>query len=108
MVKLTVLYNLPDQADHDEFMKWRTTTHQTSNASMPKVLKTDFYVTKPTQMGRPAYKYITEAYFDSLADLEAAFFSAEAQEKLKGDLKRIQDPIFLISEEIVTTAHQAQ
>lgn len=75
---------------------------------MPKVLKTDFYVGKPTQMGQPAYKYITEAYFDSLADLEAAFFSAEAQEKLKGDLKRIHDPIFLVSEEIVTTAHPTQ
>lgn len=105
MVKLTVLYNLPDGADHNAFMKWRTTTHQTSNASMPKVLKTDFYVAKPTQMGQPAYKYITEAYFDSLADLEAAFFSVEAQEKLKGNVKRIQDPMFLISEEIATTAH---
>lgn len=105
MVKLTVLYNLPDQADHGEFMKWRTTTHQTSNASMPKVLKTDFYVARPTQMGRPAYTYITEAYFESLADLEAAFFSAEAQDKLQDDLKRIHDPIFLVSEEVVSTEH---
>lgn len=104
MVKLTVLYNLPEGADQDAFLRWRTTTHQASNAAMPKVLKTDFYVAQATSMGQPAYKYITEAYFDSLADLEAAFFSSEAQEKLVGDLKRIQDPIFLISEEVVTTA----
>ena len=98
MVKLTVIYNLPEGADHEAFLQWRTTTHQRSNAGMPRVLKTDFYVARATQMGPPRYRYITEAYFASMADLEAAFFSDEAQAKLERDLERIAEPLFLISE----------
>ena len=103
MVKLTVMYNLPDGADHEAFLKWRTGPHQQSNAAMPGVLKTDFYVAKATQLGEPAYRYITEAYFETMADLEASFFSKQAQAKLREDIKRIKDPVFLISEEVSTT-----
>ncbi len=103
MVKLTVIYNLPEGADHEAFLKWRTTTHQQSNASAPKVIKTDFYVAKETQMGTPAYRYITEAYYATMADLEQSFFSEAAQAKLEEDVKRIKDPIFLISEEVVSS-----
>jgi len=102
MVKLTVMYNLPDGADHEAFIKWRTGPHHQSNASMPGVLKTDFYVARATVMGEPKYRYITEAYFADMASLEASFFSPEAQEKLKEDVKRIKDPVFLISEELVS------
>lgn len=107
MVKLTVMYNLPDGADHEAFLKWRTGPHQSSNASMPKVLKTDFYAAKPTMMGEPAYRYITEAYFETMGDLENAFFTEQAQAKLKEDVKRIKDQIFLISEEVTTTITKA-
>jgi hypothetical protein len=31
MIKLTVLYNLPPGADHEEFLKWRTGPHQEQN-----------------------------------------------------------------------------
>ncbi len=103
MIKLTVLYNLPPGADHEAFLAWRTTTHQQSNASMPGVLRTDFYAARETVMGAPRYRYITEAYFASMADLENAFFSAEAQAKLKRDLVRIADPVFLISEEVASS-----
>jgi hypothetical protein len=102
MVKLTVLYNLPDGADHDAFLEWRTSTHQANNAK-PPVIKTDFYVAKATPMGQPHYRYITEAYFPDMASLEASFFSEAAQEKLQKDVERIHEPIFLISEEVVTT-----
>jgi hypothetical protein len=54
VVKLTVLYNLPEGADHDEFLRRRSTTHQQSNASMPGVMKTDFYVASETPMGGAA------------------------------------------------------
>ena len=103
MVKLTVMYNLPDGADHEVFMKWRTGPHQQNNAAVPGVVKTDFYVAKATQLGEPAYRYITEAYFKTMADLETSFFSEQAQAKLKDDIKRIKDPVFLISEEVLTT-----
>jgi hypothetical protein len=106
MVKLTVLYNLPEGADHQEFLKWRTTTHQEANANMPHVLKTDFYVAKETMMGVPAYRYITEAYYETMEDLENSFFTPEAQAKLKEDTKRGSDFIFLVSEEVVTTVNR--
>ena len=105
MIKLTVIYNLPEGADHEEFIAWRTGPHQKSNASMPKVIKTDFYVAKPTQMGEPVYRYITEAYYETMEDLEQAFFTEAAQAKLREDVKRIKDPIFLISEEVITTVN---
>ena len=38
-----------------------------------------------------------------MADLENAFFNAEAQAKLKRDLERIADPVFLISEEVASS-----
>lgn len=103
MVKLTVLYNLPEETDHDEFLEWRTGPHQQSNASMPGLIKTDFYAVKTTQMGEPVYQYITEAYFETMQDLEDAFFSEEAKAKLQKDVKRIKGPVFLVSEEVMTT-----
>lgn len=103
MVKLTVLYNLPEGADHDEYVAWRTTTHQRENASAPGVLKTDFYIAKPTPFGEPKYRYVTEAYFETMADLEAAIFSEASLAKLREDVKRIMDSVFLVSEEAATT-----
>jgi hypothetical protein len=106
MVKLTVIYNLPDGADHEAFLKWRTTTHQEANASAPHVIKTDFYVAKETQMGVPAYRYITEAYYETMQHLEESFFSQEAQDKLKEDSKRGSEMIFLVSEEVASTVNK--
>lgn len=106
MVKLTVFYNLPDGADHDEFLKWRIGPHQKGNAGMPGVIKTDFYAAKATPLGEPAYRYITEAYFATMDDLNASFFTPEAQAKLQEDIKRIKDPVFLISEEVITTENR--
>ena len=103
MVKLTVLYNLPADADHEAFLAWRTGPHQASNAAAPGVLKTDFYKALETPLGPPAYRYVTEAYFETFADLEAAFFSEEAQKQLAQDSRGLETPLFLVSEEVVTT-----
>jgi len=46
MVKLTVMYNLPPEADHEVFIKWRTTEHQKENMEIPGVIKSDFYIVK--------------------------------------------------------------
>jgi uncharacterized protein (TIGR02118 family) len=101
MVKLTVLYNLPEGADHEAFIRWRTTEHQASNAARPGLIRTDFYIARDTAMGPAKYRYITEAWYPDLETLERSFFSEEAQEKLKVDIQRLADPVFLISEESV-------
>lgn len=102
MFKLTVLYNLPDAIDQDEFIAWRTGKHQVENATAPHVLKTDFYRAQATQMGEPRYRFITEAYYETLEDLNASFFSEEAQAKLQKD-KVGNDMLFLISEQLAFT-----
>ena len=103
MVKLTVLYNLPEGADHDAYIEWRTTTHQEANASIPGVLETDFYVAKDTVLGTPKYRYITEAYFATMADLENAVLTQEARARIGANLHRIADPVFLVSEQKAVT-----
>ncbi len=103
MVKLTVMYNLPPGADHAEFLRWRTTTHQEENMAMPGLLKTDFYVVKSTwKQEPPRYRYITEAYFPDMATFEKSFFDPGYQSELAKSLERIADPLFLISEEVIT------
>jgi len=103
VIKLTVVYNLPAGADHEEFLKWRTTTHQESNMSIPGVIKSDFYVIKRAwKMDEAPYRYMTEAYFPDLETFEKAFFDADYQAELEESLGRIADPLFLISEEVLS------
>ncbi len=107
MVKLTVMYNLPPGADHTEFLKWRTTTHQEENMAMPGVLKTDFYVIKNAwKKEQLPYRYMTEAYFPDMATFESTFFDPAYQAELAKSLERIADPLFLISEEVITQVAQ--
>jgi hypothetical protein len=107
MIKLTVVYNLPPGADHEEFLKWRTTTHQESNMSLPGVIKSDFYVIKQAwKMDEAPYRYITEAYFPDLETFEKSFFDADYQAELAESLKRIADPLFLISEEVLSESRE--
>jgi hypothetical protein len=103
MVKLTVVYNLPPGADHGEFLKWRTTVHQRDNMSMPGVIKSDFYVIKSVWQREAApYRYMTEAYFPDMETFEKTFFDPDYQAALAKSLERIADPLFLISEEVIT------
>ncbi len=107
MIKLTVVYNLPAGADHEEFLKWRTTTHQESNMSLPGVIKSDFYVIKQAwKMDEAPYRYMTEAYFPDLETFEKSFFDADYQAELAESLKRIADPLFLISEEVLSESRE--
>ena len=75
MVKLTVMYNLPPGADHDEFLKWRTGPHQKDNVGLPGLIKTDFYVIQDSREGPAPYRYMTEAYFPDMETFEEAFLS---------------------------------
>ena len=105
MIKLTVIYNLPPGADHEEFLKWRTTTHQKENAELPGVIKTDFYIVKRAwKQAQSPYSYMTESYFPDMETFEKSFFDPDYQESLAKSLERIAEPLFLISEEVITEA----
>lgn len=105
MVKLTVLYNLPPGADHEAFMRWRTTEHQEENMAIPGLLKSDFYVVQEAwqQEGLP-YRYMTEAYFPNMEAFRRSFFDPDYQRRLAESLKLIADPLFLISEEVLSAS----
>ena len=103
MIKLTVIYNLPPGADHEEFLEWRTTTHQQSNMSIPGVIKSDFYAIKSAwRRDETPYRYITEAYFPDMETFENSFFDPDYQAGLAKSLELIADPLFLISEEVIS------
>jgi hypothetical protein len=103
MVKLTVIYNLPPGADHEEFLKWRTTEHQQDNMAIPGIIKSDFYVIKSSwQRNEAPYRYMTEAYFPDMKTFEKSFFDPDYQVGLARSLERIADPLFLISEEVIS------
>jgi hypothetical protein len=105
MVKLTVMYNLPPGADHEEFMRWRTTEHQEENMAIPGIIKSDFYVVKEAwQREDLPYRYVTEAYFPDMETFRKSFFDPEYQEKLAESLKLIAKPLFLISEEVLSAS----
>ena len=103
MIKLTVIYTLPPGADHDEFLKWRTGEHQRDNMSMPGVIKSDFYVVRRGWPGGDTpYRYMTEAYFPDMETFEKSFFDPAYQADLAVSLQRIAEPLFLISEEVLS------
>jgi hypothetical protein len=103
LIKLTVMYNLPPGADHDEFLKWRTTEHQKDNMSRPGVIKSDFYVIKKAwKRDEAPYRYMTEVYYPDMETFEKSFFDPDYQVELAMSLERISDPVFLISEEVIS------
>jgi hypothetical protein len=102
MIKLTVMYNLPPDADHAAFLRWRTTEHQQDNLDIPGLIKTDFYVIKEAwQQAKPPYRYMTEAYFPDMETFRSFFFDTDYQNKLTEWLKMLADPVFLVSEEVI-------
>jgi hypothetical protein len=107
MVKLTVIYNLPPGADHEEFLKWRTTEHQEDNMSMPGVIKSDFYsIQNSWQRKEAPYRYMTEVYFPDMETFKKSFFDPDYQANLAKSLERITDALFLISEEVISQASE--
>ncbi len=116
MVKLTVMYTLPEGADHEAFLKWRTTEHQEENMGIPGVIKSDFYAVTNIYSHQEEnfggseklkeedryYRYITEAYWPDMESFKAAFFDTGYQKSLMESLKKITNPIFLVSEEVLS------
>jgi hypothetical protein len=112
MIRLTVLYNLPPGTDEAEFLRWRLGEHQADNAGMPGVVTTDFgridqqWTPAGIQSSTP-YRFMTVADFADRASFERAFLTQEAQDKLREDIDKIDNPLFLVSEILVSTQPEA-
>lgn len=109
MIRLTIMYNLPPNSDEDEFLRWRLGEHQDSNASMQHVVNTDFgrideRWTPENPLAAAPYRFMTIVEWATRADFEESFYNEQVQAKLKEDLKRIADPLFLVSEILTSSA----
>jgi hypothetical protein len=84
-------------------MRWRTGEHQEENVSIPGIIKTDFYVVRDAwKRDKTPYRYMTEVYWPDRPTFEEAFYNPEYQKKLARSLEKIDGPLFLISEEVIT------
>ena len=107
MIRLTVMYNLPDGASEEEFLHWRLGEHQEANAGMAGVLRTDFARIDETlpRGAQPPYRFMTIAEWADRETFEKAFYADGEQESLEEDLKRIKDAVFLVSEVLIETTN---
>ena len=108
MVRLTVLYNLPEGSDEAAFLEWRLGEHQEENASMEGVIQTDFARvdeewTPEKWHAKPRYRFMTTAVWSDRASFEKAFYDIKEQATLLENLKKLADPIFLVSEILIST-----
>ncbi|MEL6151384.1 MAG: hypothetical protein AAFV33_09050 [Chloroflexota bacterium] len=108
MIRLTVFYNLPEGTDEADYLEWRLGEHQTSNASMEGVIRTDFMrIDETVPVGAPApYRFMTIAEWPDRESFENAFYAEAVQAKLQEDLKKIADPVFLIGEVLTETKNE--
>ena len=106
MFRLTVLYNLPPGSDEAEFLRWRLGEHQQNNAGRPGVLRTDFAVVESAwpRGAAPRHRFMTIAEWPDRATFEASFYDPEALARFEENLKKLDDPVFLMGEILVSSA----
>lgn len=100
MIRLTVLYNLPDGTDEEEFLEWRLTDHKKNNESIPGVLRTDFarVVDSWPDGAIPGFRFQTIVEWADRETFESGFYDDSVQAALKTNLERLGDYSFVVSE----------
>jgi hypothetical protein len=107
MIRLTLLYNLPDTTDEAEFLRWRLGDHQEENAAMEGVTRTDFsrivdqWTTENPHAAAP-YKFMTIVEYADRESFEKSFYG-ESPESMAASLALMKDPMFLVCEVLVET-----
>lgn len=107
MIRLMVLYNLPEGESEDSFLEWRLSEHQENNESMPGVIRTDFArITDswPTD-SLPQFTFQTTAEWPDRASFDAGFYRDDVQEAMQINLKRLGEYSFVVSE-VLTSSEQ--
>ena len=103
MIRLTVLYNLPEDEAEEAFLEWRLSEHQDANASMPGVVRTDFArITECWPEGSmPPYRFQTTVDWPDRESFERAFYDEAVQSSLQENLEKLGDYAFMISEILI-------
>lgn len=109
MIRLTVLYNLAAGYDEEEFIAWRKSEHHKYVNSMSGVVRNEF-----SRIDRisphdivPSFRFQTIVDWPDRESFEAAFYSEQAQDKLRKDQEKLGDQIFIVSE-ILTSSESTQ
>jgi hypothetical protein len=100
MIRLVVMYNLPEGADEGAFLDWRLNHHQNSNAALPGVLRTDFAkIVKawPDQV-HPRFRFATILEWPDTEAFERAFYDPDIQAELTENIKRLGEHEYSICE----------
>lgn len=107
MIRLIVMYNLPDGADEKTFLDWRLGVHQASNASMPQVSRTDFarIIGGWPDESKPRFRFVTVVEWPDREAFEAAFYAPSLQNDLRSNLNKLGDHEYSISE-ILTSSQE--
>ncbi|MEM7126237.1 MAG: hypothetical protein AAF702_07910 [Chloroflexota bacterium] len=113
MIRLTVMYNLADDVNEDEFLEWRLGEHQESNMSSPGVIRSDFsridgLAIDPLGSGNdstPPHRFMTTAEWPDMETFRNAFYAPQMQKSIQESMHMLKDPIFLVSEVLVADSN---
>jgi hypothetical protein len=109
MIRLTVLYNLPPDQDEDEFLKWRLGEHQSANMSIEGVIASEFHKVLGDAAGAaPAYRFLTTLDWPDRESFERGFYEPRVQAELEENLRKISDPLFIVSECLVDESNESE
>jgi hypothetical protein len=105
MIRLIVMYNLPDGADEGAFLDWRLNHHQDSNAALPGVLRTDFakVVKAWPDETKPRFRFTTILEWLDMGAFEQAFYAADVQSGLLENIKRLGEYEYSICETLTSS-----
>jgi len=103
LIRLTVLYNLLPNVDEDEFLGWRLTEHQESNLAIGGVVRTDFSrIDEAWPQGtKSPYRFMTTVEWPDWESFRKGFFDSQVQADLQENLKKLSEPVFLISDVLI-------
>ena len=109
MIRLTVLYNLPPDQDEDEFLKWRLGEHQSAHMSIEGVIASEFHKVLGDAAGAaPAYRFLTTLDWPDRESFERGFYEPRVQAELEENLRKISDPLFIVSECLVDESNESE
>ena len=100
MIRLVVMYNLPEGADEADFLDWRLDHHQGANAALPGVLRTDFAKVVKAWPDRvtPRFRFVTILEWPDMQAFENAFYASSVQAELLENIKRLGEFEYSICE----------
>src|SRR5271170_7735493 len=109
MIRLIVMYSLPEGADEVEFLDWRLNHHQEANAALPGVLRTDFarVVKAWPDQAVQRFRFATILEWPDMEAFERAFYTPTLQADLLENIKRLGDHEYSICE-ILTSSDIAE